>query len=109
MRNSRHIHIGKFAMLQAVMFGLIGLICGVLYGIGGLLIDTLVSLGMLSPESFSTPGLSIGTLLALGALIGMPVIFAALGYFLGLLEAVLFNIFSRWLGHIRTDLGVEKD
>ena len=97
------------ARLQSVMLGLIGLICGILYSFGGLLIDALVTLGLLSPEAMSTPGLSIGTLLAMGALIGMPVIFAAFGMALGFVEALMFNLFSKWLGSIQINLQDRED
>lgn len=109
MKRSRRIKVWDFAKLQAVMLGLIGLICGLLYGFGGLLIDTLVSLGVLSPDTFYTQGLSMGTLLAMGAVIGMPMIFGGIGLALGLAEAVLFNVFSKWLGSVQKDLRTAKE
>ena len=75
MAKARHINIVEFTKLQTVIFLSIGALCGILYSFGGLIIDTLVSLGMLSPESMGTPGLSYGTILAFGALIGIPLIF----------------------------------
>ena len=50
-----------------------------------------------------TPGLSYGTILAFGALIGMPLIFATIGFVGGIMEALLFNIFSKWLSGISID------
>ena len=67
------------AKFQAVLFALIGLICGILYSFGGLVIDTLVSFDWLT--SAETSGLSYGTILAFGAVIGMPLIFAHLDLF----------------------------
>jgi hypothetical protein len=96
----QRIGVMSFARLQAVLFGLIGLLFGFAYSVGGLLIDVLVSLGLLSTESMSTPGLSVGTILAFGAVIGMPAIAAAAGFFLGLVEAVIYNRFGRWFGGI---------
>ncbi|MGC6480386.1 MAG: hypothetical protein ACON42_08415 [Flavobacteriaceae bacterium] len=55
---------------------LFGICAGVLYAFGGLIIDLGVSLGWLSGLQMGTPGLSIGTLWAFGALIGMPFLFA---------------------------------
>ena len=109
MKGSKQIHLWNFAKLQAVMFGLLGLICGIFYSFGGLLIDALVSIGVLSSETMSTSGLGLGTLLAFGALIGMPVIFAIFGWVLGLLEGLLFNVFYRWTRGVKTNLQVNRE
>ena len=55
----------------------VGLAMGILYSFGGLIIDLM------------TIGLNTGTALAFMALIGMPVIFGAIGWCIGLLFAVL--------------------
>ena len=89
MKHLKRINVFQFAIFQAVLMALIGMLCGMLYSFGGLLIDTSVALGVLSSEAMSTPGLSFGTVLAFGALIGMPVIFAVAGFLLGIVEAVL--------------------
>ena len=66
---------------------LVGFLCGLFYSVGGFLIDALVSMEFLS----SAPGLSYGTLLAFGALIGMPLLLGAAGFLLGLVAGLLFN------------------
>jgi len=38
-----------------------------------------------------------------GALVGMPVIFATFGFILGLVEALLYNLFAKWFGGIELD------
>ncbi|NQS91274.1 MAG: hypothetical protein HQ574_02610 [Chloroflexi bacterium] len=103
MTKVKKLGVVSFAKLQAVMMGMAGLIAGILYSFGGLMIDILVSIGWVSSASASTPGLSFGTVLAFGALIGMPVIFAAFGFGAGLIEAILFNVFARWFGGIELD------
>ena len=55
----------------------LGLVCGVLYSFGGLVVDLL------------TIGLNWGTVLAFGALVGMPIIFGTFGFFLGALIALI--------------------
>jgi len=80
---------------------LLGLAAGILYSFGGFIIDTLVSLEWIT--SSETPGLSYGTLLAFGALIGMPIIFAVFGFVAGLIVAILFNILAKWFGGIAID------
>jgi|TARA_Y100000310_G_C20596076_1_gene770572 hypothetical protein len=75
---------------------LVGLVAGIIYSFGGLIIDILVSLGWIT--STQTPGLSYGTILAFGALIGMPAIFSAIGFILGIVEAILYNLFANLFG-----------
>lgn len=76
---------------------IIGLLCGILYSFGGLLIDVGVSLGWLSAQAMETPGLSIGTLYAFGALIGMPVLFALSGWLAAGIAGGLFTLFKKIL------------
>ena len=103
MKSFKKIKIFSFAIFHTVLGGLVGLICGILYSIGGLIIDTLVSMGWASSSYWETPGLSYGTVLAMGALIGMPLIGAAAGFLLGLVEGVLYNVFARWFPRINLD------
>lgn len=86
--------VGVFflAKLQASIMVVVGLIAGILYAFGGLLID------------LSTTGLNRGTALAMGALIGMPAIFAVLGFLAGTLGAVLYNVAGRYFGRIEVDI-----
>ncbi len=95
----KRIGIFSFSIFQAVLGGLIGMVCGILYSFGGLLIDVLVTLGWVTTNE--TPGLSYGTALAFGALVGMPLIFSVAGFLLGIAEAVLYNLFAKWFGGIR--------
>ena len=90
------IKIVRYATVQAIVMGFVGLALGVIYSFGGLIIDAFVSLGLIT--SAETPGLSYGTVLAFGALIGMPAIFAAFGFITGIIGAFLFNLFPKWFG-----------
>ena len=54
-----------------------GLALGVTYSVGGFFVDLL------------TTGLNLGTLMAFGALIGMPLISALLGFLIGKLIALI--------------------
>ena len=89
------------AKLQAVFLALAGLIAGIVYSFGGALYDVLVSIGWIT--SGSTPGVGYGTALEFFALLGMPIIFAAIGFLTGLIEAILYNLFARWPGGIEID------
>lgn len=103
MAKLKTMNVYSFAKFQTVLAALIGLLAGILYSFGGLAIDSLVSLGWLSPTSASTPGLSVGTMLAFGVLVGMPVIFAAFGFILGIIEAFLYNLFTKRFGGIELE------
>lgn len=101
MKKRKKLKVVPFLKFHTVIGVVVGLVLGVLYSFGGLLIDTLVSLGWIStPE---TPGLSYGTLLAFGALIGMPVIFGVAGLIVGLVELIVFSLFGRWLAWLEID------
>ena len=80
------------AQFQAFLFSLLGLIAGIIYSIGGVIVDLF------------TIGLNWGTAMAFMALVGMPVSFAAIGFMLGLVEAVLYNLFAKWFGGFKMDL-----
>ncbi len=108
MKVRQKIEILSLAKLQALLLSLVGLVFGILYSIGGLLLDTLVSIGWIT--STTTTGLGLGSILALGALIGVPVLFGIIGFLLGLAEAVLYNLFSGYLGYFfpKMKIGLKK-
>ena len=101
MPKVKKIGVFSFTKLHTILGALIGLILGILYSFGGLLIDTLVTMGWITSQE--TPGLSYGTVLAFGSLIGMPIIFAMFGLVVGLLGALLYNVFAKWFGAIKID------
>ncbi len=71
--------------MQTILMTLIGLLLGVLYSIGGLFVDL-----------FST-GLNKGSLLAMGALWAMPILAGLVGCALGLLQWILYLLFSQFI------------
>ncbi len=101
MNKLKKIKTLSFAKFQALLMGLTGVLFGILYSFGGLFIDTLVSLEIVSPGLAFTPGLSFGTVLAFGALIGMPLLFALIGFSFGIIEALLFNLVAKRFGGIQ--------
>ena len=101
MARSKKIKVLSFAIFQGFLGTLLGLIVGIIYSFGGFIIDLLVSLGWVMTTE--TPGLSYGTVLAFGALIGMPIIGALAGFFLGIIEALLFNLVAGWFGGLDID------
>ncbi len=105
MRKVKKLQVISFAKVQAIAWGFFGLLMGILYSFGGFIIDTMVTLGWITTTE--TPGLSYGTLLAFGALIGMPLIFAAIGFAFGIVEACLFNLYAKLVGGVRLQLEKE--
>jgi hypothetical protein len=91
MPKLRQIRVFSLAKFQAVLIAPVGLIAGILYSFGGFIY-----------EAF-TGTLNSGTALAFFALIGMPITFAAFGFIVGLMEALLYNLFARWFGGIQID------
>ena len=96
MEKIKKLGVFSFAKFQAFMGLLIGLLCGILYAFGGFIIDTMVTLEWIT--SNETPGLSYGTILAFGALVGMPLIGIIVGFVFGLIQAVFYNMVSKWFG-----------
>ncbi|XOV78634.1 MAG: hypothetical protein ACFHVJ_17100 [Aestuariibacter sp.] len=73
------------ATQQAIVMACIGLLVAVFYAFGGVIYDW-----------YTTGGLNMGTALAFLALLGMPVMFAVVGFGIGLLITPLYNFFVRW-------------
>jgi hypothetical protein len=71
------------AKTAAKGMALLGLLCGIAYSVGGFFYD------------LATTGLNLGTLLAFGALVGMPVIFGVVGLALGAVAALLARLAGR--------------
>ena len=80
------------AKLQAMLMGLLGLIAGILYSFGGAIYELF------------TGTLNSGTALAFLALIGMPIIFAAFGFVVGLIGTLFFNAVAKRVGGVKVDL-----
>lgn len=85
-------YVTNYMIFCGMLGAIIGLIFGIFYSFGGFIIDLMVSAHLLSTVTMGTSGLGIGTLLAFGAIIGMPAIFAILSIILGIILAGGNNI-----------------
>ena len=72
--------IWRSALRGAAVGALVGLACGVLYSFGGLIVDLL------------TIGLNWGTLMAFGALLGMPLVFGGVGFAAGAVVGLVARV-----------------
>jgi len=106
MKKRNKLNILAFAKFQALLFGLIGLLLGFLYSFGGLILDVSVSMNWFQSEEIS--GLSYGTFLAFGALILMPLIGILIGFFTGIIEALLYTIWTQWMPSTQINLSFKK-
>ena len=106
MKKRNKLNILAFAKFLAIFFGLIGLLLGILYFFGGLILDVSVSMNWL--QSKETTGLSYGTFLAFGALILMPLTGILIGFFTGIIEALLYNIWTQWMPSTQINLNFKK-
>jgi hypothetical protein len=97
----KKLNVLSFARFQALFGGLLGLAAGIIYSFGGFVVDTMVSLGWV--VTTETPGLSYGTVLAFGALVGMPLIGLVVGVVAGFVSAVLYNLVAKWFGGMDVD------
>ena len=80
MVKSRKIGVFTSAKLLGRIGTLIGLILGIIYSFGGLFYE------------LATDSLNSGTALAFLALLGMPIIFATIGFLVGAIGALLYNL-----------------
>jgi hypothetical protein len=87
-------YVLNYMKFCGMLGAIIGLVFGIFYAFGGLIIDFMVSVNLLAPSTMGTPGLGAGTLLAFGALIGMPAIFAVVSIVLGMVLAGGYNLLS---------------
>ena len=101
MAKIKKLNVLSFARFQALLGALFGLGAGSIYSFGGLVVDALVTLGWVVMSG--TPGLSYGTVLAFGALIGMPLIGLIAGLAAGFVSALLYNLFAKTFGGIDID------
>jgi len=104
MEKAKKFKTISYIKFQISMGILIGLVLGIIYSFGGLIIDLLVSAELITSQE--TPGLSYGTVLAFGALLGMPLIFGFFGFILGVVQTSLYKIFAKYLSRI--DINFEK-
>lgn len=82
MARARKLQVVMSARIVGVIATYLGLVAGILYSFGGFFYELL------------TGTLNDGTVLAFGALIGMPVIFGLAGVAAGAVGALLYNLVS---------------
>lgn len=93
----KQINIIPFAKFHTIIFSIFGLFLGILYSFVGFIVDVMVTIGWVLPNTVGTPGLSLGTILAFGGLLGVPILFALVGISIGLIEALICKTVSKFI------------
>jgi hypothetical protein len=93
MAKPRKVGALFLAKLFAIVLAFFGLVAGVIYSFGGAAYDVV-----------TTGSASVGTALAFLALVGMPAMFAAVGFLIGAVGAPIYNLAARWFGGIEMDI-----
>jgi hypothetical protein len=106
--------IRRFGVLSvAKMYGLLtfifGLIFGVLYGLFLILFGA--ALTAASSEGINAAAGGVSTVvLGLGVMIGLPIFYGLLGFIMGAIAALVYNILAGIVGGIKFDLeGVQQE
>jgi len=102
MMKVKRLEVLPFVRLHTLIGIIIGLSLGIVYSVGGFFIDLFVTLGWISSVSAGTPGLIYGTILAFGALAGIPIIFGMFGFAIGLIGVIVYNLFVRYFKFFRS-------
>jgi hypothetical protein len=93
MARLRKVGTVFLAKLFAIVMAFLGLVAGFVYAVGGAVYDII-----------TTQELNLGTALAFGALLGMPLLFAIVGFVAGAIGAPVYNLAARWFGGIESDI-----
>ena len=108
MAKLKKIGVLSFTKFLAALMAFAGLITGILYSFGGAIYDVVKGFPVGSEGDLPTwlcgPPVC---LIAFGAIIGMPIIFAVPGFIAGAIGAFLYNLGARWVGRIEVDLEQE--
>lgn len=109
MKVIKRIGVVSLAKLMAVSMAGVAVIIGIVYGIVIAIMAVIGGLGLMSTgeaESVLTGGasLGLGLLLALGAVVGLPLFYGVFGFVFGLLYGWIVNLALRLSGGLEVDI-----
>ena len=93
--------IGSVAKMFFFIGLIIGLIAGIIFAIAFVIAGAFGP--QYYPEMYSSIPNNAGALVALGGIIGFPIIYAVLGTIFGIIFAGFYNIIARAFGGIKAD------
>jgi len=86
----------------------VGKVFGVMYGILGLLFGAIFSCISLIGGAAASDVMgdaAVGILFGVGAIITMPILYAVMGFIVGIISSVIYNLVAGWIGGIEMELG----
>ena len=100
MKKLKKIDVLSFAKFQTVLMAMVGLLVGVVFSFFGFIWQAFA--GRFIEAGNTMPPFAAG--LGMAALIILPVIYAVVGFFSGLIGAALFNLVTAITGGIKVQL-----
>jgi predicted membrane-bound spermidine synthase len=104
MKTLKKIDVLSFAKFQTVLMALIGVLVGVMVAFFGFIFHFFFARLAESGSSLPNIGMGMGLGLGLAALVILPLVYAVIGFFVGLIGAALFNLVSAISGGIKVQL-----
>jgi hypothetical protein len=81
-----------------------GKILGVLYGALALIFVPVFLVVMFVASQVSPNQQAMSLLVCLGLMVGLPLVYAVVGFIGGVLTAALYNLFAKWVGGIEVEV-----
>lgn len=103
MKTLKKIDVLSFARFQTILMALIGVLAGVMVAFFGFIFQFFAGHWIEEGSSLGHPGM-FGLGLGLAALVILPLVYAVIGFFVGVIGAALFNLVSKISGGIKVQL-----
>jgi|WetSurMetagenome_2_1015567.scaffolds.fasta_scaffold164021_2 hypothetical protein len=100
MKTLKRIDILSFAKFQTILMALIGVLAGVMIAFFGFIFQAFAGRFIEGGETFASFGMGLG----LAALVILPLVYAVIGFFVGVIGGALFNLVCRISGGIKIEL-----
>ncbi len=99
----RRFGVFSVAKMQCLLGFVIGLIVGVIYGLAFMIFGAAIS--ALAPRGEGAAAGGVSTILVgLGFMIGLPLVYAILGFIGGAIAALVYNFVAGMIGGVKFDL-----
>ena len=92
----KRVGVMSYAKISAIIMAIIGLVLGIFYAI---------LYAVLGPSAMQTAGAEVDPLMTIGPLviIVMPIIYAIMGFIMGVIGAWLYNLIAKWVGGVQVE------
>ena len=92
----KRVGVLSYAKISTIIMAIIGLVLGIFYAI---------LYAVLGPSAMQTAGAEVDPLMTIGPLviIIMPIIYAIMGFIMGLIGAWLYNLIAKWVGGVQVE------